>query len=87
MRHHHPFGDGDCRNNQSMKGLRGVVLGSIAGSLLGAAAFFAVDAIRPDPAGAATICRKDYAGRDVITGSDGSRQACRTNYAGHCVCG
>lgn len=33
-----------------MKGLIRVVLGSIAGDLLGAAAFFAVDALIPSPA-------------------------------------
>ena len=31
--------------------------------------------------------RKDYAVRDVTTGKNGNRQTCRTNYAGHYVCG
>ncbi len=35
-----------------MKGLKGVVVGSIAGGLLGAASFFAVDGLMPNAADA-----------------------------------
>ncbi len=43
MRPRHPFSDVACVNNQSMKGLKRVVLGSAIGGLLGVASFFAVD--------------------------------------------
>ena len=52
MRHHHPSSDADCIRNQSMKGLSRVVLGSIAGAVLGAASFFAVDGLIPEAANA-----------------------------------
>mgnify|MGYP001268284263 CR=1 FL=1 len=52
MRLRHPFSDGACVPNQSMKGLGRVVVGSAVGGLLGAAAFFAVDGLNPSPANA-----------------------------------
>ncbi|WP_137025016.1 hypothetical protein [Synechococcus sp. UW179A] len=45
MRLQQPFSDDAIRRDQSMEGLRRVVVGSAVGSLLGAAAFFAVDVL------------------------------------------
>lgn len=42
---HHPVSDGAIRRNHSMKGLTRVVVDTVLGSLLGAASFFAVDAL------------------------------------------
>ena len=52
MRLHHPFSDDQCRRNQTMKGISHVVIGSVVGSLMGAAAFFAVDGLIPSAADA-----------------------------------
>ena len=45
MRLHHLSSDADRIRSQSMKNLSRVVLGSVAGSLLGAASFFAIDGL------------------------------------------
>ena len=68
-----------------MKALRRVVFGSIAGSLLGAGAFFGIDALSPDYADAATICRKGYAGGQVCTTDTGTTFRTRKDYAGRDV--
>ena len=47
MRTPNPFGDADCIRSQQMKRLIPVVLGTAAGTLLGAASFFAVDGLMP----------------------------------------
>ena len=47
MRTPNPFGDADCIRSQQMKRLIPVVLGTAAGTLLGAASFFAVDGLLP----------------------------------------
>lgn len=55
-----------------MKDLSRIIFGSIAGSLLGAGGFFAIDAFHTDHEDAETICRKDYAGERVCTTDSGA---------------
>ena len=54
-----------------MKGLRRVVIGSIAGSLLGAAAYFAVEGLMPagSEAQIGNSVRKGYYQQSVLIGN------------------
>ena len=65
-----------------MKGLSRIALASVTGSLLGAGAFFALDAFQSDHADAATICRKSYTGGQVCTTDTGTSFKTRKDYAG-----
>jgi len=69
--------------NTFLNGLRSIATASIAGSLLAAGSFFAVEALLPNEAQAGTTCRhNDFLGTTTCTGSGGTYTGRHNDFLG-----